>query len=576
MKLFLGKSESSKLLDLTTGYSRGAAKVFLTSDDLKKTHLHGIGAPGSGKSKMIENIARQLVDEGEGFCLIDPHGTLYDAMVTWLSYRRPQREVILFNPSVNDRILGFNPFRAYGGDLSVYVDRLTQLIVRVRLERSTDERPRLERLLKNVLYALLEQQLPFDAARYLLSFEQKAVREYITERIKSPDVRDEFDGLNRLNVKDFRTEVESVRNRLGRFLQSEQVRRIVNLNHHIIDFHDIIEGKKILLCNLHDIQDTLSLESASLLGTLIFNELWMTAKQRKGEGGRNPHDFYVIIDEFQNFITPDIPEILPQSRKFGLKFMLFHQYLDQLKEKDERAYKSVMNTCQLKLVFGGLTDEDARVMVREIFPGQINLKRIKFLNQQVQFWPRVGRAESRTESDSEGHTHASGSSGTSGAGRTSAQSWGPELDQWVTSDSDTSSSTDGWTSSDSDTSSHSVSVTDLPFIYPERHVVDGPPVTYTEEEVISELAGLMRNQFERHYFIRQPGQPTVAAVTPYVDECDMGPDWVTKYVDDRQKDFLNPNDVDIELKTFHQQLALRAGKPDQEDFDPDDIWEKPS
>jgi hypothetical protein len=560
-------------VDLTTGASTGVEKVFLTSDDLK-THLHGIGAPGSGKSKMIEWIARELIDQREGFCLIDPHGTLYHELVKYLAYHRPKREVILFNPSDRRRVVGFNPFRSHGdGDLSVYVDRLVQLIVRVRQEANTDEKPRLERILKAVLYTILELKLPLDTAQYLLSFTQRAIREHITKKLHSTIIRNEFSDLARLKAEDFRTQVEAVNNRLLRFLQSQQVRRIVNLDHHTLDFRDIIEGKKILLCNLHEADDALSFESASLLGTLMLNEIWTVAKQRKGRGGKDPHDFFVIMDEFQNFITPDIPEILPQSRKFGLKFMLFHQYLGQLRDKDESVYNAVMAVCQTKIVFGGLPAPDAEMMVKELFPGEINLERIKFLNQVVEFWPRVGRAEVRTEGDSEGTSHSSGGGSSFGVNVGSGSSYGPGLDDWVMSDSTTSIDLSTSMSSDTDSKSHSSGVSDVPFIYPEMHLVQKPPTYFSQQENEHQLAGLLVRQLQRHYFIRRSGKPTVAGISPFVKEYFVRDERCARYTEQCLAGYLTPDKVDNELEAMHKQLAI-AARNDGRAHDDSDPWEK--
>ena len=95
--LFLGKTEDGERLELGP-------------EDLE-THVHGVGASRTGKSKLIEWIAREMIRARQGLCLIDPHGFLYDDLVRWLAYLTPKREIILFNPSSEDRIVGFNPFR---------------------------------------------------------------------------------------------------------------------------------------------------------------------------------------------------------------------------------------------------------------------------------------------------------------------------------------------------------------------------------------------------------------------------------------------------------------------------------
>jgi len=107
--IFIGKDEDGQPIQL--------------GEEELGTHIHGIGASRTGKSKLIEWIAREMVRNHQGFCLIDPHGFLYDDLVRWFAFHRPNREIILFEPASDDRIVGFNPFqKGQGrGDLSTLV-----------------------------------------------------------------------------------------------------------------------------------------------------------------------------------------------------------------------------------------------------------------------------------------------------------------------------------------------------------------------------------------------------------------------------------------------------------------------
>ena len=102
----------------------------------------------SGKSKMIEWIVRELVRNRSGFCLIDPHGSLYNDVLTWLAYLQPDREIYLFDPSSTDRIVGFNPFTRTIGDVGTRVNRLIRATIKAWHAENTDQTPRLERWLR--------------------------------------------------------------------------------------------------------------------------------------------------------------------------------------------------------------------------------------------------------------------------------------------------------------------------------------------------------------------------------------------------------------------------------------------
>src|ERR1035438_5048655 len=108
--IFIGKDEDGQALRL--------------GEEELGTHVHGVGASRTGKSKLIEWMAREMILNRQGFCLIDPHGFLSADLVGWLEYLQPNREIILFEPSSQERIVGFNPFQEKGrGDLSTLVDR---------------------------------------------------------------------------------------------------------------------------------------------------------------------------------------------------------------------------------------------------------------------------------------------------------------------------------------------------------------------------------------------------------------------------------------------------------------------
>jgi len=567
---------------LFIGYGEDGERITLTEKDLE-THLHGIGATRTGKSKMIEWIARELIRTGQGFCLIDPHGFLYNDLLRWLAYAQRDREVVLFNPSYDRRVVGFNPFRSQTGDIGTLVDRRLKATLKVWGSTNANETPRLERWLRAFYHVLIEQGYSLDVARYLFTFRHKQIREYLAHSIRSELIRNEFEELSEYTkLREFMDQVESTKNRLFRFLAPQQVRRVVGLETNNINLEEIIERGQVLLINLQP-SDTLDAEHARLIGTLFLNEFWEVARRRQQTAtGANPSDFFLVIDEFQEFLTPDISTMLDQAAKYGIHLMLFHQRLSQLKELDPQAFGAI-NNAQLKLVYGGLSDEDAQLMVRAIFPGQIDLKRVKFLIEQTKFWPRVGRANVRSSSDTTGRSQGNMSGGSSGTvlGASSGVSLGPD---WPgshditmfdgTSRSEISSSSDS--SFDSTSESRTEGEVDVPFIYPEAFTEVSSLTAYSLEEQLWELASQLREQYQRHFMIRRPGKSTIAGVTPFVKPYKTDPEDVTIYIEKCLKGFLTPLEVDRALLNIHDRLRLAAGAVQEIDpTDSDNIWEKP-
>lgn len=545
--------------EILIGYTDGNRPVKLNGQDLE-THVHGIGASRTGKSKLVESVVREMISERQGCCVIDPHGFLYQDILRWLAYIEPKRNIVLFNPSSSGRIVGFNPFRATGGDISTQADRRVKATVKAWGAANTDETPRLERWLRSLYYALIEQGYPLDVARHLLSFREKNFREYLVGRIQSDVIRAEFEELSDLSrLRDFTDQIESTRNRLFRFLAPQQLRRIMCLNVNNLNLQQIVDRGDILLVNLQP-SENLTEENARVIGTLLLNELWEIGMRRKQTpAGKPPSSFYIIIDEFQKFLTPDIPDMLDQAAKYGLHLMLFHQHLSQLRELDESAYGAIMTNARTKIVFGGLSRDDARTIAQEIFPGQIDLKRIKFLIEQTKFRPVYGRDKV--------YTHSSGGS----LGSTTQ-----EGTAWQYTDDGAAGWTDSSGSASSDSSSWQDGESDIPIFTPEEFKELSSLTAYSLEEQLWELSDKIMQQNQRAFLIRRPGQETIAAVTPYVKTWYIAPERLNVYIEERLKGFLTTTEVDRALQAAHVHLLQEAKlSPVEIPYNPDEVWEKP-
>lgn len=587
--LFLGYSEKTDLEDLTTwgGYDTEGERIELGEAELQ-THMHLIGASRTGKSKMAEWIARDLIRHDHGLCVIDPHGFLYEDILNWLAYLDSPQEIILFDPSSEKRVVGFNPFISLGGDVSIQTDRILKATLKAWGETDINKTPRLVRWLRCLYHVILEQGYSIEYVKYLLNFNEKEVRKFLVSKITSDQVRNEFEELSDLTrLKDFLEQIESTKNRLFPFMDSRQVRRIVGLDKNNIDLEDIIESGKILLVNLQPKRGVLSDENSHLLGTLLLSEIWDIAKHRKENEFRDkPSNFFVMIDEFQLFLTPDIPEMLDQAAKYGIHLILCHQHLSQLEEMDKQIYGAVMGNAKTKIVFGGLSDKDAMTMARELFPGQINLNRVKYLIEQTKFWPKVGRATVHNSTRGGGSIKgtSSGSGGGSSTSSNSGLSWDANLPyshlNTTFNKSDSRSTNDSWSDSYSESTSENWSEgeADVPFIYPEAFKEISSITPYSLEEQLWQIAGVMRNQYQRHFIIQRPGRPTVTGVTPFLKSFYIEKEDKEEYINKRLNGFMNPVDVDNSLLDIHKKLLLSSGVQKEEtieiNFNPDDVWEK--
>lgn len=336
-------------------------QVLLSDPDLS-AHIHGIGASRKGKSKLIEHIAREFIKSGHGFCLIDPHGHLYADLVAYLAYIRPRNPIVLFNPSYPARVVGFNPFCLKGeksqARIATKVDRMVKATLTVWNENETSA-PRLEKWLRCLYHILIEQDLSIDVARYFLNFHHTAIRDAIVSRIASPAIRDQWNSLIQGKTEaGYTAQLESTANRLFKLLTNPTIRRIAGVHENTMDVESIINTNTILLVNLQS-SDVLSAEAARILGTLLVNELWEIFRQRTKHQAFRLRPFFLILDEFQNFATPDISEMLDQGAKFGIRLLLFHQRLSQLSIDLQGSVKNA----HTRFIFGGLSRAEVTAML---------------------------------------------------------------------------------------------------------------------------------------------------------------------------------------------------------------------
>lgn len=506
-KIFIGFDANGRKLDLT--------------EEQRAGHMHVIGSSGSGKSKFLEWITRQDIRNGPGFCLIDPHGSLYKDVVQWCGYHYiKDRDIILLDPSSGDYVKGFNPFVRSEGDISVQVDYQITATIRAWGLENTDETPTLERWLRCIYQTLNETGETIVAAEYLIDYFESEVREYLTSSLSNRMMRGEWKGLSSSKTaKQFHDEILSTKNKLLRFLSSEQVYRFMGMRENNINIRQIMDEGKILLVNLAE-SEHLSHYNARLFGALLVNEIFQQAKRRgKDEYGNPPRPFYLYIDEFQNFVSSDIAYILDQARKFGLFLILAHQRFGHLREEDKDLMDAVLTNVKTRVVLGGLRRADAKLMTEEMFVDQLDLKQIKKAIYQTKFWPVYGRDKvyASTSSYSEGHSELSSvSSGLADhmVPAEGVEGWFDIPNVISTTESEGDASGEG----DFFGESWAESEIDIPIFYPVPFEELSSLEYWSLEEQIWRMSDALKKQFPRHCFIQTPGRKTQPMLIPFVKE----------------------------------------------------------
>lgn len=536
--MFLGKTEEGR-------------PVYITPED-RKTHMQIIGSTGEGKSKFMEHMIREDILNGNGLCLIDPHGYLYEDIVKWCWYKRrylKHRKIILLDPSEDDWAFGFNPLDVRGREIAYHVDAMVKAVAKVWGGEDQDRTPRLKRNLEMIFNALAEKHYSLLETQFLIDPKNEQVRKYLTDGIQNEMIKQQWDYFNMLNPRQFYDEFSSTINRMMAFLTTRIIKNTIGQLEDTINFRKAMDEGWIVLVNL-SATDKVSEDNARLLGTLIVNDLFMNAKGRP----KNSRPFYFYIDECARFINEDIGRIMDEGRKFGLHLILAHQTLAQLRKAGEAVYHSVKTDAKTKVVFGGLNIDDAEVLANQMFIGEIDLEEPKesLIKPTV-----VGHAKtllkSRSHSKSEAWGGAVGSVTSTGESRTQSESISRDNDSGIStttrgsgsgqSASEAHSESMNWSGSRSESEGVSEA---FESVYEDR-----PTQVYSLEEQIYRNMAIMVNQPMRFASVKLPKQKPETTITPYVDDIRSKPEWIQKYKKEifQLAEFIRPRlEVEEEVK----------------------------
>jgi len=318
--------ENDVILFASTNY-RGAGRKFGIKTDDRRRHVYVIGKTGMGKTTLLENMVLADIYAGHGVAYIDPHG---DTAQKLLDFIPPNRinDVVYFNPGDMDFPIGFNIFETIDPDKKHLVAAGLMAVFKKMWPDVWSAR--MEYILLNTILALLDAP-----GSTLLGINRLLVDEEYRRRVVSliqdPVVKTfwvkEFAAFS----EKYRTEaIAPVQNKVGQFLSASIIRNIVAQVKSTIDMRDIMDSRKIFILNLA--KGLIGEENARLLGGMIVTRLQLAAMERVDMLEKDRQDFYLYIDEFQNFATESFANILSEARKYRLCLTVAHQYIEQLDE----------------------------------------------------------------------------------------------------------------------------------------------------------------------------------------------------------------------------------------------------
>lgn len=319
----------------TSAYRGEVRDVFMSLND-RRRHMYIIGKTGTGKSEFLKEMILQDIQDGHGVCAIDPHGEFIEDILQLMPPERAE-DVIYFNPSDLDRPMGLNMMEADTEEQKHFV---VSSVIGLMYKLYDPHRtgiigPRFEHAIRNAMLTImsrkgstfLELVRSLTDSKFvdeLLPYVQDpVVRRYWTDQIAQTS------DFHKSEVLDY------IVSKFGRFVTNKTMRNIIGQPESSFNFRKAMDEKKIILCNLS--KGILGEEDAKFLGLILVPKVLTAAMSRQDIPMEQRHDFFLYVDEFQNYATEDFAVILSEARKYRLNLIVANQFVGQIDEEVKNA-----------------------------------------------------------------------------------------------------------------------------------------------------------------------------------------------------------------------------------------------
>lgn len=353
---------------LTLGHNmhRGEDKVIKIEREDRRRHMYIIGQTGTGKSGFLGELIRQDIQNGEGLCVIDPHGDLVEDALSCIPKERAE-DVVLFDPSNVQKPMGLNLLEYdenYPEQKTFVINEMIKIFDKLYDLKSTGG-PMFEQYMRNAMLLIMDDPASgstlIEISKVLAD---EKFRKYKLSKCKNFTVKNfwEKEAEKAGGEAALANMVPYITSKLTQFISNDTMRPIIGQQKSSINFREIMDNKKILLVNLS--KGKIGEMNAYLLGLVIVGKILVSSLSRTDIPQEERKDFYFYIDEFQNFTTDSISTILSEARKYRLSLNIAHQFLGQLPEEIQ---KSVFGNVGTMISFR-IGPEDAEFMAKQYKP----------------------------------------------------------------------------------------------------------------------------------------------------------------------------------------------------------------
>lgn len=347
---------------------RGVAHPVRIKNEDRFRHFYVIGQTGTGKSSILQVMIRQDLKNGAGLCVIDPHGSLVEDILPFIPRERAD-DVIYFNPSDLDRPMGLNLLEA-DSEAEKDLVALEAMNIMIKLFNEEVFGPRIQDYFRNGCLTLMDDPEGGALTDIVRLFTDDDFQKYKVDKVKNPIVKSFWvHQMAKTGAREKQEMIPYFASKFGQFVTNSMMRNIIGQAKSAFDFAKVMNEGKILLMNLS--KGLTGDINSRLLGLIITAKIQQAAMRRQNVSKDERRDFFLYIDEFQNYITDSIESILSEARKYRLGLILAHQYIAQLEGNDPKDKSKVKEA-----VFGNVGTimsykigaQDAEYMAKEMAP----------------------------------------------------------------------------------------------------------------------------------------------------------------------------------------------------------------
>ncbi|MBI4138133.1 MAG: type IV secretion system DNA-binding domain-containing protein [Candidatus Wildermuthbacteria bacterium] len=345
-----------------TNFRNSERKFGIKTDD-RRRHFYAVGKTGMGKTEMLKNMAVQDIQNGHGMGFVDPHGEAAEGMLKFVPEHRI-KDVIYFNPADTAYPIAFNIMESVGVEYRYLVaSGLMSVFKKIWPDVWS---ARMEYILNNTVLALLEYP-----GSTLLGINRMLVdvdyRKDVIGKITDPVVKAFWVQEYARYTQRYEVEATAaIQNKVGQFASNPLIRNIIGQEKSSFDMREVMDGRKILILNLS--KGRIGEDNSRLLGAMLITKLQLAAMSRVDIPEEERKDFYMYIDEFQNFASDSFVNILSEARKYRLCLILSHQYIAQLGVGTEAKVRDAVFGNVGTMVVFRVGAEDAEWLEKEFTP----------------------------------------------------------------------------------------------------------------------------------------------------------------------------------------------------------------